>query len=355
MIKLVDRYIARQVIVTSLVVLILLVSLRSLFSLLDELGDLDKGSYQLADALLYVGLLIPSRLIEFFPMSVLIGALFGLGSMASNSELTVLRAAGMTTWQIAGSAVKASLILALLVIAISEWIAPASNKSAQQLRTSAISGGGLSFSKTGLWAKRQNEMIQIGSILNDGKLKDISLYQISNIQTIESIIKADSAVYSGENWLLQNVVETQFDEEKVNIIKQNSRIWVNPLAQSQIETLALEPDSLNIIGLLNYLEYLSENQLDAKNFKLAFWRKILLPLSIAIMMFLAASFVFGPMRDVSMGARILSGVMLGFVFHLAVQSFGPISLVYNFWPFVGAIMPLVLFSSLALWLMKKSG
>ena len=67
MIKIVDRYITRQVVASSLLVLFLLVSLRSLFSLIDQLDDLDKGAYQLSDALLYVGLLIPARINELFP------------------------------------------------------------------------------------------------------------------------------------------------------------------------------------------------------------------------------------------------------------------------------------------------
>ncbi len=354
MFNLIDRYISRQVIISSLLMLFLLASLRSMFGLLDELGALGRGDYQLSDALLYTGLMFPARLLEFFPMSVLIGALFGLGNMASNSELTVMRAAGMTTWRIAGSAIKASLLLMLLVISISEWIVPHSSKAAHQLRTGAISGGELSFSKTGLWAKKDGQIIQIGNVLSDGQLRDLSLYQLSFEQGLESIIKAEKAVKSDHQWILQNVIETQFFKQQVKTTYQDTRLWVNPLEQSQIDTLTLEPETLNLVGLVDYLEYSRESGLESKALELALWNKILQPVAIAVMMFMAASFVFGPMRNVSMGARILSGVMLGFVFHLANKSFGPVSLVFDFWPLIGALIPLIIFTSVGYWLMKRN-
>lgn len=354
MFNLLDRYIARQVVVASLLMLLLLAILRSFFSLIDELGDLDKGGYQLSDALLYVCLMFPGRLLEFFPMSVLIGALFAMGNLAANSELTVMRAAGITTWRIAGSTIKASIILMVFVLFIGELIAPISTKAAQQLRTAAISGGELSVSKTGLWARHENQIIQIGNILTDGQLRDITVYHLSQDKRLESILKADSARRENKDWLLNQVTEIQFSDQQILTQNSDSRIWINPLEQDQLETLTLEPETLNLPGLISYIDYLESNGMDSESYVLAAWHKLMQPLSIAVMMFLAVSFIFGPMRDVSMGARILSGVLLGFGFHLASQSFGPISLVFNFWPFLGAVLPLLLFASLGYWLMKKN-
>lgn len=354
MFSLLDRYIARQVIFASLMMLLLLATLRSFFSLIDELGDLGKGGYQLSDALLYVSLMFPGRLLEFFPMSVLIGALFGMGNLAANSELTVMRAAGVTTWRIAGSTIKASIILMLFVLIIGEAIAPISSKAAQQLRTAAISGGELSVSKTGLWARHQNKIIQIGNILTDGQLRDITIYQLSQNDRLESIVKANNAYKTAEQWQLNQVTEINFSDNQILTQSSESRVWDNPLEQEQLDTLTLEPETLNLVGLFNYIDYLEQNNMESESYVLAAWRKLMQPLAIAVMMFLAVSFVFGPMRDVSMGARILSGVLLGFGFHLASQSFGPISLVFDIWPLLGALLPLLLFASLAYWLMKRN-
>ncbi|TQV86460.1 LPS export ABC transporter permease LptG [Aliikangiella coralliicola] len=354
MFNLIDRYIGRQIILASTMILLLLACLQSLFSFIDELGRTGRGSYEVSDALLFVGLMLPSRVLELFPMSVLIGSLFGLGNMAANSELTVMRAAGVTTWRIAGAAVKASLILMVLAIIIGEWVSPISTKAAQQLKTAAISGGELSFSKTGLWARRDNEIIQMGNLLSDGQLKDVTIYQLSDNNRLKGIVKADSAKKQGEHWELYQITELKFLADQIQTHQEEKRIWLNPLQHEQLETLTLEPDTLNIPGLLRYLDYLSENGLETKTYELALWRKLVQPLAICVMMFLAASFVFGPMRNVSMGARIVSGVMLGFGFHIANQSFGPISLVFNLWPALGATIPVLMFALLGYWLMKQN-
>ncbi len=354
MFSILDRYIARQVINASLLILFLLTCLRSLFSLLDELGDIGEGQYILSDALLYVGLMIPDRILEFFPMSVLIGALFAMGNLASHSELTVMRAAGITTWRIAGATIKASVILMIVVIIIGEFLAPITTKAASQLRTSAISGGELSFSKTGLWAKQGNKVIQISNILSDGKLSGVTIYQLKDNAELEKVIQAKRAEQTTRTWQLLDVTELEFTNEAIVTQKFARKIWSEPLREEQIETLTLQPEALNLIGLISYMSYLNDNNLRTEEYELALWRKIVQPFAIAVMMFLAVSFVFGPMRSISMGARILSGVMLGFVFHLANQSFGPISLIYNFSPFVGAFLPALIFASLAYWLMRRN-
>jgi len=325
-----------------------------MFGLLEESNAIGKGSYQLADALLYVGLMLPQKVLELFPMGVLIGSLFGLGILAANNELTVMRSAGMTTWRIAGSTLKASLVLMVAVLILSEVIAPAASKSAQQLRTSALSDGKISRSATGMWAKRDNQIIHISTIHKSGEMHDLAIYQLNKEFQLVSLIEAKTAKVVDEKWYLIDVAKTFFSKEYIDKQEVKQIEWNNPIDQDNIDTLTLQPETLNISGLLRYHRYLTSNLLDAKEIELAIWQKLLLPISIAIMMFLAASFAFGPMRDVSMGARVLTGVMLGFGFHLVKQSFGPISLIYGTSPFLGAALPLVVFAVFAYGLMKRS-
>jgi len=355
MFNILDRYIAKQVISASLLILFLLIMLRAIFSMLEESNAIGTGNYEMADAFLFVALMLPQKILELFPMGVLIGSLFGLGMLAANNELTVMRSAGMTTWQIAGATLKASLILMIGVLVLSEIVAPVASKYAQQLRTAALSDGKISRSTTGLWAKRDNQIIHIASIHKNGEMRHISLFELDKEYQVKKLTEAKSAKVIDQKWFLFDVIETRFYPEQIDKKSLEKMTWKNPIDEDNIDTLTLKPETLNIKGLVKYQQYLTNNSLDASEVELVIWEKILLPVSIAIMMVLAASFVFGPMRNVSMGARILTGVMLGFGFHLAKQSFGPISLIYGMSPFVGALIPLVAFSGLAFWLMHKSG
>lgn len=381
MISILDRYIAKQVISASSLVLFLLIMLRALFAILKESNSIGEGSYQVADAMLYVALMLPQKFLELFPMGVLIGALFGLGTLASNHELTVMRAAGVTTWRIAGSALKASVILMVLVLFLSEVVAPVASKSAQQLRTAALSEGRITRSEIGLWAKNRvvntlatnqkeatfssgqsdSQIIHIESIHKSGTMTNVSLYQLDRNYRLVKLTESKLASKINREWFLFNVTETFFKfetpDQAARIIKKSypKLKWLNPLEQDNIDTLTLKHETLNIKGLMKYEDYLSNNSLDSSEVELSIWQKSLMPISVAIMMLLATSFVFGPMRDVSMGARILAGVLLGFGFHLAKQSFGPISLIYEMPPFFGAVIPLAGFAGVAFWLMRRSG
>ena len=390
MMSLLDRYIARHVIAASGLVLFVLIMLRAMFAMLQESNSIGKGSYQMADALLYVALILPQKFLELFPMGVLIGSLFGLGTLASNNELTVMRAAGVTTWRIAGSALKASVILMSFALLLSEIVAPVASKSAQQLRTAALSEGKITRSEIGIWAKNRvlvdsnssinkspqqsllkntsdadysdadNQIIHIESIHKSGKMTNVTLYQIDKEFRLVKLTESKSASFINDEWFLFDVTETTFSFESVNNAARISKKfyqklkWENPLDQDNIDTLTLKHETLNINGLIKYENYLSSNSLDSAEVELSIWQKLLMPISVAIMMLLATSFVFGPMRDVSMGARVLSGILLGFGFHLAKQSFGPISLIYDVSPFIGAVIPLIGFTGLSVWLMRKS-
>ena len=67
----------------------------------------------------------------------------------------------------------------------------------------------------------------------------------------------------------------------------------------------------------------------------------------------ALSFIFGPLRSVTMGARIIMGVLTGFGFFITNEVFGPLSLVYNIPPALGALLPSLLFAGIATVLLSR--
>ena len=98
----IDRYIAVHVLSAFFVVLLVLVGLMALSMLLEELGDVNQH-YQLSDALLFILLSFPSFIDQLLPMSALVATLIGLGILATNSELTVMRASGLSLGSLIGS------------------------------------------------------------------------------------------------------------------------------------------------------------------------------------------------------------------------------------------------------------
>ena len=151
MFKLLDVYIARTLLGTITVTLSVLIGLSALIKFVEQLRKIGEGEYDMVVAFIYVLLSLPRDLEQFFPMATLLGGLIGMGVLASNSELVVMQAAGLSRWNIINSAMKSTLVMILLVMAVGEWVTPYSETKAKQIRTEAISGGSLFSSDKLVW------------------------------------------------------------------------------------------------------------------------------------------------------------------------------------------------------------
>ena len=351
--RILDIYIAKTIATTTSFCLLILVGLSSMLKFVEQLKSVGQGDYSMFDAATFVVLMMPRDIELFFPMAALLGALIGLGMMATNSELVVMQAAGISRLQIILSVMKTAIPLMLMVMALGEWGAPLAEQKARNLRTQEISGGSLIKSENGLLAKDGSRFVHVSRVIETGLLKGVSFYQFDQDNNLTLVTKAETARYQGNAWLLENVKQTEIIDHQSVAKNIETLNWQSTLTPDKLGVVTVKPDSLSISGLYDYLDYLEANNQDTSRYDLALWRKLVQPLTVAVMMLLALSFVFGPLRSVSMGARLVMGIITGFAFHLADQAFGPISMVYNVAPWVGAILPSVLFIGIAGYFLNK--
>ncbi|WP_251357881.1 LPS export ABC transporter permease LptG [Kangiella sp. TOML190] len=348
-------YVGKTILTTSLITLLALALIRILFALIDQMNDFGKGAYQFMDGLAYSLMLAPKYIYEFFPMAILIGCISGLGILASRSELTVMRAVGKTTGQIIGSALSYGLILIALAIFLGEFVAPKTTKAAEDLRNRAIHGDQFLKSNQGLWLKDGLQMIRLDEVLGQSKLKGVTIYQLDSDQQLRRITQAASATLVDDAWQLANGQHHLISDEQIQVENFDAWHWNTSIALEHLSALRQDPENFNLLSLNDYRNYLNANGQDTQAYDLAFWRKIIQPLSTAVMILLAASFIFGPMRSVSMGARVLVGVVTGLIYFFTVRAFGPVSLVFGLPAFLGALLPPLIFAGIAWYLLKKAG
>ncbi|REL31791.1 lipopolysaccharide ABC transporter permease LptG [Thalassotalea euphylliae] len=353
MMRILDAYIGRVIASTTFITLMVFVSVSGIIKFVEQMGDVGRGNYELAHAALYVLYAVPRDIEIFFPMAALIGGLIGIGMLASNSELVVMQAAGLSKLTIVKSAMKTAVLLILVSMAVGEWLAPAGEASARELRAQAISGGSLISSKNGVWAKDGDYFVHITEVEDQGTLNKVQVYRFDESLKLESWLSADSATFADGAWQLSNVKDTKVTDRAVLEETYETLAWQSSLTPEKLGVVTVKPESLSVQGLVSYLEYLSQNEQDQSRYLLAFWRKLVQPLTVAVMLLVALSFIFGPLRSVSMGARIMMGVLTGLLFHITNQVFGSLSLVYQLPPIIGAVMPSILFVSVALFLMKR--
>jgi len=353
MFKILDLYIARTILGTITVTLSVLLGLSALIKFVEQLRKVGEGDYDMMVAFLYVILSLPRDLEQFFPMATLLGGLIGMGVLASNSELVVMQAAGMSRWNIITSAMKSAVVMILLVMAVGEWVTPFSESKAKEIRTEAISGGSLFSSEQLVWAKDGDHFVSIGQVLSRDSLQDISIFNFKSDLSLDSITYAETGSFDGTDWWLSQVDTTEFSEEYVSVNRIEKMRWSSTLTPDKLGIVAVKPEALSITGLLDYVSYLENNDQDPSRYQLALWRKIFQPISVGVMLLMALSFIFGPLRSVTMGARVIMGVLTGFGFFILNEVFGPISLVYQLPPFLGALLPSLLFAAIASFMLRK--
>ena len=118
----------------TLLIFVALLSLFAFFDLIHELGNVSKDGYPLSRALLFVGLSLPGHVYELMPTAALIGTLFAIAQMVSNSEYTVMRASGASLTQITWAIIRIGIPLAIATFLAGEFLAPPAERLAQQVR-----------------------------------------------------------------------------------------------------------------------------------------------------------------------------------------------------------------------------
>lgn len=351
-----DRYIGKTIFNTIMATLFMLVSLSGIIKFVDQLRKTGQGDYTALGAGLYTLLSVPKDIEIFFPMAALLGALLGLGSLAQRSELVVMQASGFTRLQIAASVMKTAIPLVLLTMAIGEFLAPAGEQMARNYRAQQLVGGSLLSTQGGMWAKDGNDFIFIERIRDDNALSGISIYSFDKDRRLQSVRYAASATYDKDKkvWELTQVDQSSLSNPlQVTGSQMLSGEWKTTLTPDKLGVVALDPEALSIRGLYNYTTYLKQSGQMADRYQLNMWSKIFQPLSVAVMMLMALSFIFGPLRSVPMGFRVVVGISFGFLFYVLDKIFGPLSLVYNIPPVLGALLPSGAFLILSVYLLLK--
>lgn len=351
-----DRYIGRTILQSIMMTLFMLVSLSGIIKFVDQLRKVGQGEYSTLDAGLYTIMSIPKDIQIFFPMAALLGALLGLGALASRSELVVMQASGYSRLQVASSVMKTAIPLVILTMVVGEWLAPSGEQWARNYRAQKTSGASLLATNNGMWAKDGNDFIYIQRVDSENQLNGITLYRMNDEHKLSSIMNAASAGYDSatNTWTLNQIRESVLKDTYVITGEQRlSMVWQTKLTPEKLNVAALDPEALSISGLYQYVNYLQQSGQDAGRYQLNLWKKVFAPLSVAVMMLMALSFIFGPLRSVPMGVRIVTGIACGFVFYVSNEIFGSLSLTYKFPPFLGALLPSLLFLVISLYLLIK--
>lgn len=349
----ISSYISISVIGAIGLALLIIVTLDSVGSMIDGAGDVTK-EYNFFQVLIYVALTMPGRIYEFLPTAALIGCLVGLGGLANNSELIVIRAAGVSILRIVWMVLRPILLLVLIGVMFGEYIVPHTEKYAESRRMLLTKGKVSQGSASGLWNKEGSEFTHIEAIFPGGELFGVTRYEFDDNHVLKKASFADKASFQNGTWVEEFGAATYFEANSTRVENFIQRIWDTELSPELLNIASLPSESLSMRDLSKHSSYLNDQGQNASRYELDFWRKALQPFTIVGLILIASSFIFGPLRRVSMGYRIFAGVVVGIVFRISQDLLGPASIVFGFSPFIAVIFPAIICSLIGISLLRRS-
>ena len=353
--RILDVYIGRTFLTYCLLIMLVLAVLLSLFELISQLDDVGKGSYRLPDALFFVLLTLPKRILDLLPVATLLGGIVAMGIMADHGEIVGMEAAGVSVPRICTAVLVSSMLLMLAAGILAEMVVPAMEQQARKSHAQAISSDeGIGLSKEGFWVRRGNAYIHVERMLREGVAANLDIFRFDDQGRLQTFTQAQTAVLQdNRQWILHNITEKTVNDGEV-ITRHLPSLTIDTFVSSeQVSILGLPPYSLSTLDLIRYIEALRESGQDPDQYSIALWRKLSVPLATGAMALLSLSFVFGSTRGISAGYRITIGSFVGIALYFADQMSIQWGLLLNLSPFVTAMLPVLLISGITFVRLRK--
>jgi len=373
--KIYERYFAKQIYVSFGFILFALVALFLFFDVLSELGSVN-AKYTLPLALLHVLLKAPSRMVEIIPIAGLIGSIYVFAMMASQSEFTIFRVAGLDIKRSLFTLGKVSLPIVVFTLLISEVLGPYAESLSERIRMQALGSTFSSQFRSGVWVKDQLRdsdgsgsirpgvrYVNVGTIDQNDQIRQIRMYEFDPNYRLLSIRSAASGRFDNRGiWELNDVSETRFTERRSNdpldaVYSAQTKVIPKLSLESQVtpqilNVLLISPEKMSIVSLGRFILHLQDNKQDMQRHAIAFWKKVIYPFIIFVMLALALPFAFMKVRAGSVGIKVFGGIMLGMSFQLFNTLFSSIGLLGALPAFFTAIFPPLVYLVLAFLALK---
>ncbi len=334
-----SQYMMRTILTTTALVLVVLLALAGLFEFIAELDDTQAG-YQTPQVILFAALRLPNLAFEMLPVAALIGSLLGLGALAGNSEIVVMRSAGLSVTRLSGMVAISGFVMLVITGLLGEFIGPPLDLYARDMRLEARYQKGDARLGNETWVKDGPVYLHLERINSEFEFGSIYLFRFNEDNELASIARAEnSGIDEDDNWILENLRETKFGKDGVLVAESSVAVESFEVNAELLGSSLAKPLSLSGRGLMVYIDYLKRNNLDASQYESELWYRASRTLTVLIMPILALAFVFGSLRSGGAGGRLMIGVVVGLAYYLGSETLANSGQVFNLNPALVAWLP----------------
>lgn len=347
------RYINREFFIGILIIMFGLICLFAFFDFIQEIGDLGKGSYGILQAILFVILSIPGHIYEVIPLAVLIGSMYSIGQLSYNYEFNVMRASGYSIKKIAVSLMYTGLFFSFFTIIVGDFIAPHSEKSAQQIKLGNSNSSVSQEFGSGFWIKDGDNFVNIENVLPDSSLEQINIYEFDNKFNLRTIVNAKNGFFKQGEWKLSDIQQTIINKNSIEIKNITSGSWKSLMRPEMMNALIISPQKMSTINLFKFINYLKQNNQKSTKYEVALWEKLIHPLMPLVMLIFAIPFGFLQERSGGKFLKMFIGIIIGIAYQILNTLIRHLSLLNDWQPFVSSLIPTLIFLFIGIYMINK--
>jgi lipopolysaccharide export system permease protein len=354
MMKIIDLYLVKSFTRCFFLVLSILGFLFSFFEFILEIDEVGKGQYQLMDAISYVFLTLPGRLLDLIPHSCLLGGIIALGLLADKSELVAMNAGGISVRRICWAVLAAATLPMLASVIMAEFIVPPLEQQARTERLTAITKADITFTTKGFWARNGSVFIHVNKIDAGRTPFNIDIFEWTPERSLRSFTHAQKAIVTKDNqWILTDVEQSVLTPQGVNTMRLPRITRESVLSTEQMVIQKVPPEIQSPSDLYQYIRVLQETGQNSDQYELLFWQKVSTPLSTAALVLLSLTFVFGSIRRHTAGFKIMIGGIIGIGLHFINQILGNLGLIFGLNLAFIVMAPVAAIFCCALWRLSR--
>ena len=334
-----SQYLMRTILTSTALVLVVLLALAGLFEFIGQLDNIE-GNFKTPQAILFAALRLPNLAFQMLPVSALIGSLLGLGALAANSEIIVMRSAGLSVSRLAGMVAISGLVMLVFTGLLGEFIGPPLDYYARNMRNEARYGDDDNRFGNETWVKDGPVYLHLERVNAEFDFGSLYVFRFNTDNELASIARAENAGISDDDrWLLENFRETRFRRDGVQAVESSVAVESFEVNAEMLGSSMAKSTSLSVRGLLTYIDYLKRNNLDASTYESELWYRASRTAAVMIMPMLALAFVFGSLRTGGTGARLMMGVGIGLAYYLASEMLANSGVVFDLNPALVSWLP----------------
>lgn len=340
----IDRYIIEHILGFTAIVGLGLLAIYTFIGFVSGIDSTGQGTFGVLQLLVYTLLQMPSGLYTLMPIIAMLGTLMGLGALAGQSELTAMRAAGVSLVRIGRATLVAGVALGMFGFVLGDWIAPAGISAAEAYKSRERSGVEPGLGGQAVWLRDGDNIFHIQRLIAENHIANVEIFRLTPDLRLRASLYVDDGVYQDGGWKLTGVRQTELADDAATVSQLPVMQWTGSLSPEVLRLFVLEAESLTMPGLVRLINYLESNRLDSAEYRMELWRKLMAPFTVMAMMIFAIPFVLGSLRSSGAGQRLLIGILVGVGFYVINEVSANLGQIYHWPPFLAAAVPSIVLS-----------